>query len=319
MRCRHPPLIRGGKKMAEATMKRFSRFLYADPRALTLLTLPAVVLFSVFVVFPIISGLNISFTNWNGYSQSYSYVGLQNYLDVFSTESVWIAFRNTLVYGFGSTLVQTVLGLGLAMLLVDKFFLRNVTRTIVYIPAMVAQLVIGYIWYFIVTYERGGALNDIIQLFGGVAPVDWMSKGSRAVLIIMLINSIAYCGKTMIIFIAGLESVPNMYHEAASIDGASGWQSFRHITIPLLLPAFTTSLVLNIIGGLKMFGLVIAMTDGGPGYASHSLSSLINTMYFANQRAGFSAAIGIFSFIFIMLVSILLRRYLDHKDQQYNG
>ncbi len=236
----------------------------------------------------------------------------------FSTESVWIAFRNTLVYGFGSTLVQTVLGLGLAMLLVDKFFLRNVTRTIVYIPAMVAQLVIGYIWYFIVTYERG-ALNDIIQLFG-VAPVDWMSKGSRAVLIIMLINSIAYCGKTMIIFIAGLESVPNMYHEAASIDGASGWQSFRHITIPLLLPAFTTSLVLNIIGGLKkMFGLVIAMTDGGPGYASHSLSSLINTMYFANQRAGFSAAIGIFSFIFIMLVSILLRRYLDHKDQQYNG
>lgn len=303
--------------MVEAKFKRFSRFLYADPRALTLLTLPAVVLFSVFVVFPIISGLNISFTNWNGYSQSYSYVGIQNYKDLVFNDSVWTAFRNTLVYGLGSTAVQTVLGLGLAMLLVDKFFLRGVTRTIVYIPAMVAQLVIGYIWYFIVTYERG-ALNDIINLFG-VSPIDWMSKGNRAVLIIMLINSIAYCGKTMIIFIAGLESVPNMYHEAASIDGASGWQAFRHITIPLLLPAFTTSLVLNIIGGLKMFGLVIAMTDGGPGYATHSLSSLINTMYFANQRAGFSSAIGIFSFIFIMLVSILLRRYLEYKDQQYNG
>ena len=87
----------------------------------------------------------------------------------------------------------------------------------------------------------------------------------------------------------------------------------------MLLPAFTTSLVLNIIGGLKLFGLVYSLTDGGPGYASHSLSTLINTMYFANQRAGFSAAVGIFSFVFIMSVSWILRSYLDRKDAEYNG
>jgi len=289
----------------------------SDPRALTLMTLPAAALFITFVLIPLISGLHISFTNWNGYSQSYSYVGFKNYRNLFSNQAVRIAFRNTLVYGFGSTTIQTILGLSLAMFLVNRFFLRNITRTIVYIPAMVAQLVIGYIWYFLVTYERG-ALNDILKLFGA-APVDWMSKGGRAVLIIMLVNSIEYCGKTMIIFIAGLESIPDMYREAAEIDGASGWQVFRHITIPLLLPAFTTSLVLNIIGGLKMFGLVIAMTDGGPGYASHSLSSLINTMYFSHQQAGFSASIGLFSFLFIMFVSIFLRRFLDRKEQQFNG
>ena len=203
------------------------------------------------------------------------------------------------------------------MLLYKRFLLRTVTRTIIYIPAMVAQLVVGYIWYFIVTYERG-ALNDILLLFGQ-EKVDWLSVGWRAVAIITLINGLEYAGKTMIIFIAGLESSPDMYEEAASIDGANGVQVFRHITIPMLLPAFTTSLVLNIIGGLKLFGLVYSLTDGGPGYASHSLSTLINTMYFANQRAGFSAAVGIFSFVFIMSVSWILRSYLDRKDAEYNG
>lgn len=293
------------------------KFLQSDPRALSLLTLPAVLLFITFVAFPIVSGINISFTNWNGYSQEYSYVGFDNYRKMFTDPKVWTAFRNTLIYGFGSTLVQTILGLAFAMLLVNRFLFRGVARTIIYLPAMVAQLIIGYIWYFIVTYERG-ALNDIVALFG-VDKVDWMSRGFRAVMIIMMINAIAYCGKTMIIFIAGLESIPNMYNEAASIDGANAWQVFRHITMPMLLPALTTSLVLNIIGGLKMFGLVVAMTNGGPGYASHSLSSLINSLYFGGQQAGYSAAVGMFSFIFIVLVSILLRRYLEMKEAQYNG
>ena len=146
-----------------------------------------------------------------------------------------------------------------------------------------------------------------------------MANGFRAVLIIMFINAIEYCGKTMIIFIAGLESIPDMYREAAAIDGASGWAVTKNITMPMLMPAFTTSLVLNIIGGLKMFGLVIAMTNGGPGYASHSLSSLINELYFGTQQAGFSAALGMVSFIFIMGVSILLRKYLAYKEEQYNG
>ncbi len=298
-------------------MKKLIHFIKTDKRALSLMALPAMILFIIFVVVPIITGINISFTNWNGYSQRYKYVGFRNYVELFHSKEVWIAFRNTVIYGFGSTIIQTVLGLAFALLLVKKFFLRTVTRTLIYIPAMVAQLVIGYIWYFIVTYERG-ALNDILLLFGHER-VDWLSVGWRAVLIIMLINAIEYAGKTMIIFIAGLESIPDMYEEAASIDGASAWAIFKHITMPMLLPAFTTSLVLNIIGGLKLFGLVYALTDGGPGYASQSLSTLINTMYFANQRAGFSAAIGIFSFVFIMIVSWLLRRYLDKKDVEFNG
>lgn len=295
----------------------FRHFLATDINALSLMTVPALALFVIFVLFPLISGLQISFTNWNGYSQHYTYVGLQNYKDMLHSSNVWIALRNTVIYGFGSTALQILLGLALACLLVDRFALRSATRTIVYLPAMVAQLVIGYIWYFLFTYERG-ALNDVMKLLGK-EPVDWLATGARSVLIITLINAIEYSGNTMVIFLAGLESIPDMYKEAASIDGASGWQVFRHITIPLLMPAFTTSLVLNIIYGLKLFGLVVSLTDGGPGFASHSLSSLINTMYFSYQRAGMASAIGVMCFMFIMTVSILLRKWLAKKEAQLNG
>ena len=296
---------------------KFKRFIETDPRALTILAIPALVLFATFVLYPLILGLNISFTNWNGYSQKYSYVGFENYKDMFTSKTMWTAFRNTLAYGFGSTAIQTVLGLAFAMLLVDRFALRSPARMIIYLPAMVAQVVIGYIWYFIFTYNHG-ALNDVMHLFGHES-VDWMAVGSRAVLIIVLVNSISYCGKTMIIFMAGLESVPDMYKEAASIDGANGWQAFRHITIPMLIPSFTTSLVLNVIGGLKMFGLVVSLSGGVPGYASHSLSSLINEMYFGTQRAGFASAIGMFTFIFIVIVNILLTKALAKWESSVNG
>ncbi len=300
-----------------ADSSRFKRFIETDPRALTILAVPALTMFAVFVLYPLILGLNISFTNWNGYSQKFSYIGLENYRDMFTSRSMWTAFRNTIIYGFGSTALQTVLGLAFAMLLCEKFALRGVTRMIIYLPAMVAQVVIGYIWYFIFTYNHG-ALNDVMHLFGHES-VDWLASGRSAVLIIVLVNSISYCGKTMIIFMAGLESIPDMYREAAAIDGASGWQVFRRITIPMLIPSFTTSLVLNVIGGLKMFGLVTSLSGGGPGYASHSLSSLINEMYFGTQRAGFASAIGMFTFIFIVIANLLLTRALAAWEKSVNG
>ena len=176
---------------------------------------------------------------------------------------------------------------------------------------MVAQLIVGYIWYFMVQYD-GGAVNDILMLFG-VTPVDWMANGLRAVIIITLINGVQYVGKTMIIFIAGLQAIPGDYYEAASLDGANSLQQFKYITVPQLLPAFTTNILLNLIGGFKLFGIVVSMTGGGPGYSTHSLQTLINYTYFENQNAGYSAAIGIFTFIFIMVIGVFVRRYFEKK------
>ena len=278
--------------------------------------LPAVALMIVFVIYPLIQGVHISLTNWNGYSQTYKYVGLQNYRKLFTDVMFHTAFRNTLVYGFGSALIQTGLGLLYALLLQDRFCGRTFARTVIYIPVMVSQLIAGYIWYFMVQYDQG-ALNDIMLLLGA-EPLDWMAQGARAVVIITLINGVQYVGKTMIIFIAGLNGIPPDYYEAASLDGAGAWQKFRYITLPQLLPALATNIILNLIGGLKLFGIVVSMTGGGPGYASHSLQTLINYTYFENQSAGYSAAIGLFTFVFIMFVSVVVRGYIEKKAVELN-
>lgn len=275
------------------------------------LYLPAVLLLAAFVIYPLVSGLQISFTNWNGYSAKYKYIGLANYTRMFTDKMFYTALKNTIIYGVGSTTLQTIIGILYALLLQNKFHGQALTRVIVYLPAMIASLIMGYICYFLVQYNNG-AINDIVMLFGK-EPVDWMADGKRAVWIIVLINALQFVGKTMIIMIAGLQGIPESYTEAAAIDGASYMQRLRYITLPLLLPAITTSVILNLIGGLKLFGIILSTTSGGPGYSTHSLSTLINYLYFQNQNAGYSAAVGMFMFVFIMIVSGVVRKFLDRK------
>lgn len=280
-------------------------------RSIDILYLPALVLLVIFVMYPLLSGLHISFTNWNGYSARYKYVGFANYAKLANDKMFFTALKNTLIYGVGSTSIQTVVGITYALLLQKKFRGQTLTRVIVYLPAMIASLIMGYISYFMVQYNNG-ALNDIIMLFGK-EPVDWMDNGRRAVWIIVIINALQFVGKTMIVMIAGLQGIPESYEEAASIDGAAYLQRLRYITLPLLLPAITTSVVLNLIGGLKLFGIILSTTSGGPGYSSHSLSTLINYLYFQNQNAGYATTVGLVLFVFIMIIGTVVRRFLEKK------
>jgi raffinose/stachyose/melibiose transport system permease protein len=281
--------------------------------SIDILYLPALLLMILFVVYPLLSGINISLTNWNGYSAKYKYVGLSNYIRLFQDKMFYTALKNTVIYGVGSTAIQTVLGIAYALLLQKEFRGQTLTRVVVYLPAMVASLIMGYISYFLVQYNRG-AVNDIVKLFGGT-PVDWMADGNRAVWIIVIINALQFVGKTMIVMIAGLQSIPESYEEAAEIDGASYRQRLKYITLPLLIPAITTSVVLNLIGGLKLFGIILATTSGGPGYSTHSLSTLINYLYFQNQNAGYATTVGLFLFLFIMVMGTVVRRWFEKKAE----
>lgn len=274
--------------------------------------IPAILLFLFFVIYPFIEGIRISFTNWNGYSQQYKYVGMANYLKLFQDENILTALKNTLIYGVGSTIIQNILGLAYAILLNTKMKGRTLIRTVVYAPVMISGLVMGYIMYFLVQYD-GGALNDILMALG-VAPVDWLSDGNRAVIIMTLINSIQYVGISMVIYLAGLQNISSQYYEAAAIDGVTGWQQFRYITVPLLIPAISSSVTLNLIGGLKLFDVIQALTKGGPGYASHSLSTLVANQYFQATNAGYSATIGLFSFVLIMILSNIVTTYFNKKE-----
>ncbi|MDR0366942.1 MAG: sugar ABC transporter permease [Bifidobacteriaceae bacterium] len=294
----------GGKR------RRRSRGLGAARASINAFYLPAVALFSVFVVYPLIRGVWLSFTNWNGYSQTYRMNGLANYQRLIEDPNVHTAFINTIVYGLGSTLLQNVLGLAFALLLNNRFRGRTAARTLIYLPVMIAPLIMGYVMYFFVRYNHG-AFNDILGAFG-VAPIDWMAEGPRAVAIITLVNTLQFVGVAMVIYLAGLQSIPAMYYEAASLDGASPWRQFRHVTLPMLVPAITSAVMINLIGGLKLFDVIMALAGGG--YSTASLSTLINRTYFGSEAAGYASAIGIAMFLFIMAVSAAAQRYLSRKE-----
>ncbi len=281
-------------------------------RLINLFYVPALALFAVFVVLPFIKGIYLSLMNWNGYSPSYKFVGLKNYARMLTDENVRTAFVNTIIYGFGSTLVQNVLGIAFAILLNKKFRGRSLIRTVIYLPVMIAPLIMGYIMYFFFTYNNG-AVNDVLKLFGA-QPVDWLAKGSRAVIILMLVNSLQFAGISMVIYLAGLQNIPTLYYDAAAIDGVNDRQRFFYVTLPLLMPAVTSSVTINLIGGLKLFDVISALTGGGPGYDTNSLSTLIHRLYFGSERAGYAAAVGLVFFVFIMIVSNIVVKALQKRQ-----
>ncbi|TBL80884.1 sugar ABC transporter permease [Paenibacillus thalictri] len=276
---------------------------------------PALCLFLLFVAYPLLSGIHISFTNWNGYSQKYAYIGFENYSKLMADPRFKKALLNTLVYGFGSALLQNMFGVLYALLLNMKFGSRMLVRTVIYMPVIVAQLIMGYIFYFLVQYD-GGAFNDLLAAIG-LEPVDWMAEGRRAVWIITAINAFQFVGTSMIIYLAGIQGIPPSLQEAATIDGAGAWGRLRRITLPLLIPAITTSFMLNLIGGLELFAVVISLTSGGPGFESHSMSSLINYFYFENQNAGYAAAIGLITFILVLTVSWVMMNVFRKREVEY--
>lgn len=281
-------------------------------QALNVLYIPALIMFSVFIFLPFFQGITISFKEWDGYSAHFSWVGLNKYVSVFTDPNFYTAIKNTFIYGIGSTIFQNIIGLMLAILLDKKLFGVKVVRTIVYLPSIISALIMGYIWYFFFSYDYG-AINDIVTLFGG-EKVDWLASGSRSVWIITAVNTFQYLGISMILYLSGLQNIPKDYYEAADIDGASAWTVLKNITIPLLMPAITVSVVLNLIGGLKLFDVIVAMTGGGPGYDSASISTMMQQVYFIRQDAGYAAAQGNIMFVIITVISVCSLFYFRSKE-----
>ncbi|MFE3452508.1 carbohydrate ABC transporter permease [Nonomuraea sp. NPDC059194] len=276
---------------------------------MNLFYVPVLALLAVFTIYPVISGIQLSFTNWDGYSADRAFAGLENYGRLLTDSTFRSVFVNTLIYGIGSTAIQQVLGLGLALALNRRFRLRGAVRAVVYLPVLISPIIMGVMYYLLFQYNFG-ALNTVIEAFGGEKVV-WFEKGSTAVAIVVIVNSLQYVGVSMIIYLAGLQSIPEDLTQAASLDGASGWKLFWHITLPLLQPAFATSIVLNLIGGLKLYDVIKVLTGGGPGYATNSVSTYISVVYFNDQSAGYASAMGVALFVVIALCTLALNALLN--------
>ena len=276
--------------------------------------LPALAVFAIFLIWPVIQGVMLSTTNWDGYSPAYSSAGWSNYQRLLSDPNFHKAVINTFIFGIGSTLIQQVVGLFLAILLDRSGKFSNLLRAVVYLPVLISPVVMGTFYYLIFRYRQGG-LNGILEAFG-FEPVAFLSDSAVAICVIVFINSFQFVGVSMIIYLAGLQAIPHEINEAAELDGVNAWQRFTHITWPMLHPAFAASVVFNLIGGLKIYDIVKVLTDGGPGYSTNSVSTLIGKTYFGSQSAGYAAAQGFVLFLIIIVFTICMNTFLNRRAKR---
>lgn len=276
------------------------------------LSLPALILFSVFFVYPLLRGIGMSLTDWDGMGAA-RFVGLKNFMDFFSDERAMQDIKTTLIFAVGSAVLLNLVGLGYALLMNTDFRGKSIARVIIYLPAIISPLIMGYIWYFLLQPGRGFLYHAFAQLGLPDLIGNWMGSYSSSMLVLVLVNVWQFAGMTMIIYLAGLQSIPAELLEAATIDGASPWQRFTRVTIPLLMPAIRINVVTNIIGSLSVFDIIMSLTEGGPGYSTESLSIYIMRMCYGS-RTGYSTAVALILF-FIILIPVLVSMYLTREKE----
>lgn len=229
----------------------------------------ALLLYSVLFVLPSVMGLGYSFTDWSVYSDSIHFVGLQNFATAFSADYNYTRMLvNTLRFTLVTTVVKNAVGLALAVLLTKQVKLLNFHRAVMYLPCVLSALIVGMIFKSVLN-PKIGLLNTFLRRMGlNFLASNWLTDSKIAFRSVMAVDIWKGMGYIMTILIAGIMSIPQTYYEAASIDGGSAWQCFRHITLPLLVPTLTVTTVLNVIYGLKVFDMVYSLTNGGPGFAT---------------------------------------------------
>jgi raffinose/stachyose/melibiose transport system permease protein len=263
---------------------------------------PAVLLFAFVVLVPSARGVYYAFTDWDGLSPDFSFVGLGNFVemahDPAATQAVW----HTVVLAVAITVIQNGVGLLLALGVNTHIKSRNVLRVFLFAPAVITPIVTAYLWRNLLGPD--GAVNSLFGAVGlGAWRQDWLGDPDLALWSVVAVIVWQFAGYSMVIFLAGLQSVPKEIHEAAAIDGAGAPRRFWSVTRPLLAPAFTVNLMLSIIGGIKLFDQVYALTGGGPGHATDTISTLIYKDAFTLGEFGYSIALAVVLTIVVAVFS----------------
>ncbi|MBY0754249.1 sugar ABC transporter permease [Clostridium sardiniense] len=280
------------------------------------LMIPALIIFTIFYIGSIVGGFIFSFTNWNIYNFSNpQFVGLENFKDLFTSTSFMPALWNVVIFAIITTIVKVSLGLLIAILLNNKFKGRNFFRAVSFLPCTIGTLVIGYVFSFILQPETG-VLNIILRGIGleSIA-MNWLGDPNIALYSVAGVESWIWIGFNVAIILAGLQSIPSELYEAARIDGATRFQKFKEITLPLLRPTINTTITLCVIGGFNVFDIIMSMTNGGPNGATQVISKL---SYDAMRTGtmGYASAINVVQLLLILLVITPLLKTLKRREYQ---
>src|SRR3954447_19123388 len=273
--------------------------------------LPAGILFLVLFAVPTFASFYFSLTRWT--LTDTEFIGLDNFRQFFNEPFLIRGFINTFIYGFVTSGAKVVLGLLLGLLLTSRIVARGYLRSVVFFPVLVSTIGVG-ITFKILMDPFDGLINKSLALFGITGP-GWLTDPSLALYSIALIDVWKGVGIATLIYIAGLVGIPQEYYEAARVDGASGWQNFWQITLPLVMPATATVILLSLIGGLRSFELIWATTGGGPGFSSDVIASLIYKNYQAGYY-GLSTAGNVILFVVVTAIVIPVQWILSRREVQ---
>ncbi|MCI9354639.1 MAG: sugar ABC transporter permease [Firmicutes bacterium] len=281
-------------------------------RTFLLITIPVVALFVCFNTLPLIKGFIYSFTNFKGYG-SYEWVGLRNYVDLFTDARVAKSYLFTFKYALLGTILTNVISLTIALGLNSKIRGKSVLRGIYFVPNVLGGLVIGYIFSFIFTY----VLPVVGQSLGIEAlSSSMLSSVSKAWIAIVIVGCWQAIAMNTIIYISGLQTVPEDIYEAGAIDGVTGWRKFKDLTFPLIIPFFGINMVLSMKNFLMVFDQIMALTKGGPSQSTESISYLIYNNGMSGGQFGFQSANAFLFFVVIVVISVVQMTVMNKKEEQ---
>ncbi|MPZ94878.1 MAG: ABC transporter permease subunit [Propionibacteriales bacterium] len=290
---------------------------------LAVFLLPALALYTVFIVYPLFSALQYSLFEWTGTARQ-GFLGLQNFAALFTVfpydEQLIVAFWHNCLFFIGTMAVQNTLGLLFAMLLHRRRFGKRLFQTLYTLPYMVSPIVVGYLWLLLLR-PQFGALNVLFENIGfDFLARPWLGDPDTALPVVILINAWQWLGFPMLLFGAALAGIPDEYDDAARVDGATGWRAFRYVTLPLLTPAIGTVTVLTFIGNFNEFSLVYAVggSQGNPAFSTDVLGLLFYRTAFEGglNAIGRSSALAVLMFVFIFGIAVVANRYLRKRERE---
>lgn len=270
---------------------------------------PAIVVFGALFILPTVISLFFSMTVWN--LKTWRFVGLENFINFFSEYSLRIGIQNTFIYAILTCGLKVVIGMIFAVILTSQIRTKNLVRSIVFFPNLVSTVAVGIIFKALM-HPSKGLFNEILGM-AGISGVNWLGDRGVALYSVIAVDVWKGVGVATVIYIAGISAISKDYYEAASLDGATGWQQFWKITVPLCRSSMNSVIILAFIGGMRTFDLIWSMTGGGPGFATDTMASVIYKQYAAGFY-GMSTAGNVIMFVIIAVIAFPLFNYLTSKE-----
>lgn len=275
---------------------------------------PALVLFLGFVVWPIIKAAQMSVYRWKGFGPMVDFVGLKNYVSVLQNEVFTDALVHNLIIVVASIAIQLPLGLGIALLLNRKMRGQGTLRTIIFVPYVLAEVIAAVVWFQLLQ-PKYGVIDTMLAAVGLSGPAQgFLGDPDVALFTVIVVLTWKYLGLAIILFLAGLQGVPDELYEAAQLDGAGWWDIQRRITIPLLGPTLRTWAFLSMIGSLQLFDMVWILTGGGPANATTTMATFLVTEGTKRQNYGIAAAASVILFVVALVAALLYQYFILRRD-----